>query len=558
MRRIFQLFHTELSGVHQAAFLLALATIASNILGMFRDRLLASSFGAGVELDMYYAAFRIPDFLYAVSLFFAASTAVIPVFLETAKENEPRAKQVINSLFTIFVLAMIVILGAAFVVMPALVGRLFPGFDLKSAHTVSMLSRILLLSPLFLGVSNLVSSVVQSYRRFFVYALSPLCYNLGIIVGILFLAPRFGLAGIVWGVALGAFLHFAIQLPSLLALGYLPRFVFSVPAEIRSVLAMSLPRTLGLTASQLTFLAVTGIASTLGAGSIAVFNLSYNLQSIPLAVIGLSYSVAAFPTMAELIVKNKLNVFLDHLIAASRHIVFWTLPVSVLFIVLRAQIVRTLYGAGAFNWEDTRLTAACLALFALGIVAQSLVLLFVRAFYAVGKTTLPVIINVLSSLSTIAASFLFVHMLSASDAWARTFAALLRVGDIPGAAVLGLPLAFALGSILNAILLGFGFGYVESEFKKRKLVRSLGDIAGGSVLLAGVSYGGLALFARVFNLNTFLGIFLQGLSAGLCGIALAALFLYIRKNAEFMDISKVLRQKFWQSETVAPEPEHLL
>ncbi len=557
MKKIFELFHRELRGVHQAALLLALATIGSNLLGLVRDRFLASAFGAGSTLDMYYAAFRIPDFLYAVSLFFAASTAIIPVLYEKLNGDDHDAKLLMNGLFTVFLFLMSGILVAAFFLTPYITRLMLPGFDAASIAEVTLLSRVLLLSPLFLGLSNLVSSVIQSYKRFFIYALSPLCYNFGIIVGVVFLAPRFGLIGLVWGVVLGALGHFLIQIPSLYALGFMPKIVLRFPRDTRYILKLSLPRTLGLAANQLTFIAATSVASLVGAGSIAIFNLAYNLQSVPMGVIGLSYSVAAFPTMAELIVRKEKKVFFEHLTAASRHIVFWTLPMSVLFIVLRAQIVRTILGAGRFDWGDTRLTAASLALFSLGIVAQSLSLLFIRAFYAVGKTKLPVLLTVFSSVITIGASWVFVRVLQSSSEAAWVFSELLRVPEVPRLAVLGLPLAFALGNIIQMVLLASSFGRAEEEFRNHGVMRSLWDIVVASFLLGLVSYQALSVFDNIFDISHSLGIFLQGLSAGLVGIACASVFLYVRKNQEFLDVWQAAHQRFWRSAAPIPEPEHL-
>lgn len=558
VRKIFALFHRELAGVHQAAFLLASATIASSVLALVRDRLLAARFGAGEALDIYYSAFRIPDILYAMSLFFVASTAVIPLFLEKAsREDEAGARRLMSSLFTVFIVLMGIIVLAAYILLPVFVPLLVPGFDASATEQSMALSRVLLLSPLLLGISNLFASVLQTFRRFFFYAMSPLFYNLGIIIGILFFLPRFGLVGLAWGVVLGALLHMAVQIPSLVALEYLPHISFSTPRDVVRVFRQSFPRTLGLTATQLTFAAVTAIASTLGAGSIAVFNLSYNLQSIPLSVIGLSYSVAAFPAMADLVVRKERKVFYEHLASAARHILFWTIPFSVLFVVLRAQIVRTVLGAGAFGWVDTRLTAASLALFAVSIAAQSLAALFVRALYAVGRTGLPVVMNMCSAGVTIVLASLFVYALTVSSESARMMAVLLRVEDVPHVALLGLPLAFALGSILNAILLGFGFHWVEGEFREQKLFVSLGEILVSSTLVGVVSYGALHVLARMFDLNTFAGIFLQGAIAGVAGIAAGAAVLAYRRNAEFVQVWQAFHRRFWRRDVAAPEPERL-
>ena len=564
MRRLLELFHREFKGVREAAFLLAMATVASNLLALLRDRLLASRFGAGLELDIYYAAFRVPDFLYTISLFFVASTAIIPLFLEKLAESEERATEFIRSVFFAFLLSMIGIIGVAYAVMPLLMPLLVPGFDEASRAQAIQLARILLASPALLGLSNLVSSILQSYRKFLPYAASFLFYNLGIILGILFFVPYFGIAGLAGGVVLGALLHVGIQIPSLQkTIGgetsvnlrmFRLRWRATIPLE---VFRRSFPRTLGLAATQLTFFAVTAIASTLGAGSIAVFQLSYNLQSIPLAVVGLSYSVAAFPTMAELIVKKERAIFFDHLVSAARHIIFWTLPITVLFIVLRAHIVRVVLGAGAFSWVDTRLTAASVALFAIGIVAQSLVALFVRAFYAIGNTRVPVVVNVASAVLTVILALFFVQVLKEAQGIGQFFSGLLRVGDIENHALLGLPLAFALGAVVNAAILGLSLGWVEGEFSPSKLGASAADIAGASILLGIVTYGTLQLLSPFFYLNRFWGIFLHGLIAAGAGITAAVLLLYLRDNKEFAEIRDVIGHKFWRKKTIGPEQEHL-
>jgi len=558
-RRIFELFHREFRGVREAAFLLALATIVSNLLALLRDRLLASRFGAGIELDMYYAAFRVPDLLYAFSLFFVASTAIIPLFLERFSEGEQRAQAFFDTVFSVFVTSVILLAIVAYVSMPFIVPFYVPGFDTESKQEVIAMSRILLVSQLFLGLSSLLSSILQSFRKFFVYAATFLFYNIGIIAGILLFAPRWGLRGLAWGVVLGALLHIIIQIPSLIRTGFYPRIGVWMFSEMAQVFQKSFPRTAGLVVAQITFVMVTAIASTLGAGSIAVFQLSFNLQSIPLTVIGLSYSVAAFPTMAELIIKHERAVFFKHVVSASRSIIFWTLPITVLFITLRAHIVRVVLGAGEFGWADTRLVAASLALFAVGIVAQSLTALFVRAFYAIGNARVPLIINVFTLVVTVACSFFFVRALQEIPAVHASFFHILRVVDVPQAAVLGLPLAFALGALVNMALLGFYLRRMEGgeQFRLRVFIPFLCDIAFASMLLGVVSYTILQMSEPLFNGDTFLGIFSHGFLAGVCGIGSAVLFLHARGNSELKDVRNVLGQKFWRKSAVGFEPEHL-
>ena len=188
--------------------MLAVASVGAKILAILRDRLLASNFGAGKTLDIYYASFRIPDFLYTLSLFLVSATTLIPLFLEKKAVSKEEGRHFINSVFTVFSVLIILTLAMAFLAMPFLIKIFVPGFAAEDSVLLVRFGRILLLSPLLLGLSNLLASVIQSFRIFLTYALSGVLYNLGIILGLVVLYPVMGFDGLVWGVAFGAFLHF--------------------------------------------------------------------------------------------------------------------------------------------------------------------------------------------------------------------------------------------------------------------------------------------------------------------------------------------------------------
>jgi putative peptidoglycan lipid II flippase len=292
---------------------------------------------------------------------------LIPFFLERISTQREKGQKFFDNIFSVFLLAMIFLTAIVFFIIPYLSGIVAPGFSLEAKNQFVILTRILLLSPFLLGLSNLLSSIVQSFNRFFVYALSPLLYNIGIIFGIIILFPYLGMVGIALGVVLGALLHVSIQIPTIIRLNFVPKFKLKLNfPEAWQVIKFSLPRTFGLGLNQIVLIFITAMASLFSVGSIAVFNLSFNLQSVFLTVIGVSYSVAAFPTLAKLFISDKKK-FLGHTIIALRQIIFWLIPISILAIVLRAQIVRVIFGYGKFGWRDTRLTAACLALFAVSL-----------------------------------------------------------------------------------------------------------------------------------------------------------------------------------------------
>ncbi len=536
---------------------LAVSSFASGLLALFRDRLLAGTFGAGRFLDVYYASFKIPDFLYTISLVIISVNVLIPSFLEKLSQSSHEAKKFFDNIFSIFLFAIIVLTGITFFLTPQLTNIIAPGFSVEEKRQLILMARILLLSPFLLGISNLFSGIVQSFNRFYVYALSPILYNFGIILGILFFYPYFGITGLALGVGLGALLHAGVQIPSIISSGFVPKIKFKLDfKEAWKTIKLSIPRTLGLGINQLVLIFITASASLFAAGSIAVFNISYNLQSVPMAIIGISYSVAAFPTLAKLFVSNKKKEFIEHAVTAMRQIIFWSIPVTIILIVLRAQIVRVIFGYGNFDWQDTRLTAAGLAIFTVSLLAQSLVVLFVRAFYAAGKTLKPLIINVISSVFIIGGSLLAANVPGIVNFVKPYIENILRVKDVPGTEMLLLPIFFSLGTIINACILIKMFAK-EVEPVWHYVRKTFFEIVVASLVMGMVTYASLNFLDKLFNIQTFIGIFLQGFVSALFGLGFWFGVLRSAKNKELEEIISSLKQKFWKTPAIAPEPEEL-
>lgn len=551
------MFHREFGGLHKAALILAVSSVVSALFGIFRDRLLAGTFGAGHSLDIYYAAFKIPDFIYIISLSLVSVNALIPFFLEKESSSKEEAKKFLDGIMFFYFVAIIFLSAGAFFAIPYLSGLVAPGFSLESKSELILLSRLLLFSPFFLGLSNLVSTAIQSRNKFFVYALSPIFYNIGIIIGIVFFLPMWGMSGIVFGVILGALGHFAVQLPAVLKMGFFPVPRFKADyMEAVMVARLSFSRTIGLGLSQIILISITAFASLIGAGGIAVFNLSFNLQSVPLTVIGMSYSVAAFPTLAKLFVSNKRKEFLDQTVIAVRQIIFWSAPVSVLIIVLRAQIVRAIFGSGQFSWQNTRLVAASMAIFAVSITAQSMIVLFIRAFYASGKTWKPIFANILSACFIIGAVPLILKLFGWNHSILSFFEKFLRVEGVTGTNMLALPMAFSSGMILNCLLLFYffqkEFGGVWTGVKK-----VFAEVLMASVLMGVVSYFLLSVLDGIFDIDTFFGILMQGLLSAVFGGAVWCWALRAAGSLELKEIAGAIKQRFWKTPVIASGPENL-
>lgn len=559
VRKFFSLFGKEFGHLHEAALLLATASLGSQILALLRDRMLAGTFGASEVLDVYYAAFRVPDILYVTLASLVSVTVLIPFISgRLAEDKNIETKKFLNAILSFYCLAMVVSGAVLFILAPFLASLVAPGFSPEALDELTGLMRIMLLSPFLLGLSNLFGSITQTMRRFFVYALSPIIYNLGIIVGILFFYPSMGLSGLAWGVVLGALGHWLIQVPTVFLSGFLPVFgsIKSEWAEIKKVIFISLPRTITLASHQIATLVMVAIASVFSAGSIAVFNFSFNLQSVPLAIVGVSYSVAAFPTLSRFFASGDKKNFLEQMSSAFRHIIFWSLLSTVFFIVLRAQIVRTILGSGEFGWEETRLVAASLALFSLSIAAQSLVLLLVRSYYAIGKTKIPFIVNTLSSLSAIFFAFFFMWLFRVWDFGWYFMEALFRVTDLPGTDILVLPLAFSIGMNINLAIFWVLFVRDFGELA-RDIGRATWQAFAASVFGGFAAYQALSALTLFLDQDTFWGIAGQGVLAGAFGLLAFFALLRLLDNQELKELRRALSKKIFRTQAIVPEPEEL-
>ncbi len=540
VRRILQGLTRPIRGLHEAAYILAGFSVLSQILALLRDRTFAHLFGAGPVLDAYFAAFRIPDLIFAFLTLFVSSYALVPIL--SGREKEEQGVIVGNVLFA-FGVSAIAVCACLWFLMPAIVPFLFPGFSAAVLANTVLLSRIMLVQPVLLGLSSIATSVIQVLRQFIIFALAPILYNLGIILGAIFLYPRLGIAGLAWGVAFGALLHVSAQVIPLL--GHARHIVRptwgSLRQSIVEVALPSMPRALALSAQQVLLLAFASIASLTAAGTVSALAFAFNLQSVPLTIVGVSYAAAIFPALASLLAKGERDLYRREVWATMRHIMFWTFPAITFIVVLRAHIVRIILGSGAFSWDDTRLTAAILASFALSLIAQSAILVFSRAYYAAHSTKVPILVNIGGAFVAIVLAYAGVASVRAYSSARFFLEALFRVADVPGTSVIMIPLAYSLAMIGTALVFAFLF---SRRFGFEKNVwRSFGSSFAASTLGAAAAYAILQITVPLLLQSTFFGIFMQGFTAGIIGVLVWILFLFILRNDEVQEIRAVLSRK---------------
>lgn len=537
--RILRRLEAPARGLHEAAYVLAALTLASQGLALLRDRLFASSFGAGETLDLYYAAFRIPDLVFALIASLVSAYVLIPRIAGASRED---AKRLIDETASFLLLVGGVIAGVLAYFAPTLLFLVFPNFEgAAGADGFVLLSRILLLQPIILGLSSIAMSVTQVKRRFFVFALSPVLYNLGIIGGI-YLYPHYGLPGIGIGVALGACAHLALQIPTLIEAKLFPRFRIPSVRLMAGVISDSIPRSLALGVGSVTVLMLTVLVGRSGEeGGVSIFSLATNLAAVPLALIGASYATAAFPSLAEKAQKGDSAAFTATLSAALRHLIFWSAAITVLVIVLRAHIVRAILGAGAFDWDDTRLTAAVLAILITTLIAQGIVLLSSRAFYAARRSWNPLIIQLVGLVISGASALYFLHLGQTHLEFRFFMEALFRVTEVPGTGILMIALGAAAGQLLTGLLALITLSRVAPGLA-RQILRPLAEGLSAAIIGGALSYLTLALLGNIAPLTSLAAVFTQGAIAGMVGLAAAAGILSLLENKEFRDLYHSLKR----------------
>ena len=497
-----RLITSQQTSILSAAFVIAIMVAASRILGLIRNRLLTDRFSEA-QLDPYFAAFRIPNFVFEILIMGAISVAFIPVFTALISKNEKsEAFKVASSVINISVAFLGFLSLIFFIFTPQFVAILVPGFDADKQAQVASFARIMLIFQVLpLVVGNFFTGMLQSFKQFLIPAVAPVVYNLGSILGIVFLTPYYGLYAPVYGIVIGAFLFLLIQIPLLSQFNYKHTFLFDTKRKgVRQIGKLMLPRTLSVAASQIDATVDIILASLMSAGSVTVFTLAQQLSLVPLGLFGLPIAQAALPTFSEYAARGDREKLKSSLLTSLHQILFFILPAGAFLVVMRIPVVRLVYGADLFTWTATVLTGRTLAFFAVSLFAQATVHLLSRGFFAIHDSKTPVVIAVISIAANTILSLLFVFMFS-MPIWA-------------------LALAASIASTLNALLLLLYLDKRLGGFNRKKLFLPAIKI-GTATLIMGLSlYVPMKLLDQlVFDTTLTLNLLLLTGTASCIGLA---------------------------------------
>lgn len=422
------------------ALLLAVSGLFSRILGVYRDHLLAKTFGASAgagifDLDTYYAAFRFPDLVYNLLVMGAISAAFIPLFTQYKKEgNLKSAWEFASSMLHILTLGVLGLSILIFAFATPLAHLVAPGFSESQIEVTSQLMRIMSFSPILFSVAAIFISIQDSFKHFFFRSLAPIFYNLGIILSIVLFGEKYGVVGVTWGVVIGALFQLIIQLPALWKIGYRHQWLMGWRrADVREGFRLMGPRVLGLSINQLVGFVSTLITSFLASGSITIYYLAINLQAVPLGIISVSFAITTFATLAELATDTNKEPFAREIRNIMGKVLFYVIPATLGILVLKDEIIRTIFRYGKFSDADALMITGVLAILMTAAFAQSLIAILIRGFYSFHDTKTPLLTGFIGGAVAIVGSLILGLKLK----WG----------------VLGIAAAFSLGDNLNFILM---------------------------------------------------------------------------------------------------------
>lgn len=480
------------------AVIVGSAWIVSKFLGLVKQRLIFTAFPPA-QADSIFAAFAIPDFIYGTLILGSLLTALMPVFMAAWRNNQDEAWRITRSIMRIvaavfFCLGLILLFGAGPIVR-LLVGRDFsPDAQATTAH----LMRIMSMNMMLFGVSNVFAAVLQSFKQFLAVSITPIVYNLSVIAGIVLFTPSIGPAGVAYGALAGALLHTIIQGIGAWRAGW--RFGPTAAwrdSSVREIGRLLVPRTIGQSVTQIDQFVNVPIATRLGEGQLSIFRVANDIQDAPISIIGVSMATVAFPVFVELLNQGKRQEFIKHFSTIVRQILFLIIPLTVLILQLRAQVVRVFFGAPNVTWDVTIATAQTLGFFAISFFAQSLIPVLARSFYAMHDTKTPVRITTMAVALDIIGSII--------------------LGFTMG--VQGLALSFSISSIVNATVLLITLHRRLGNLDDERILNSTLKIIGTTLLMA-LTVQGTKIFLVSFGLDLshFVGVLAQAVIAGGVGV----------------------------------------
>jgi len=526
------------TNIFTAASFIILTTILSQILGILKYRLLVSLFGASSDLGVFFAAFRIPDFLFQVVIAGALSASFIPIFTEyLSKEKKQEAFEFTSALITIGLVFFMVVSAVIIVFAYQLSSLVAPGFSKQELILMSNLMIIIQLAQVFFILGTIFTATLQSFQHFVIPGLASAFYNFGIIVGLIVFSHflGFGIYGATIGVLVGSILFCLAQIPTLDATGFRYSALFTIGPGILKLARLMIPRSMTLIIAQIAATANVFFASFISARSLVIFDLAQTLAAAPVLLLGQSIAQASFPSLS--LKSNDKNQFLAIFTSSFNQIIYLTLPISAILIVLRIPLVRLFYGASKFDWAATVETGLTLAYFSASLTANALIPLLSRAFYAYKDSRTPLVLTLISVILNIILSYY-----------------LILVNHLP---IHFLGLSFSISSVFGVILMII-FLDRKVGFPRYEIFKSFIKIFISSLIMGLALYVPIKLLDQlVFDTTRSINLLLLTGIASILGLAAYVFFTWLLDIKEAYYVVEVLK-KFKNRDMILKEMKELL
>ena len=393
-----------------ASMLVMGAFVISKVVGLLRERAISHRFGISPEYDAYVAAFKIPDLLFTLIAGGALVTAFLPVFADALTgEDSGEPWRLASAITNLALVTSAVLAGIAALAAPAIAPLIAPGFTSAQQELTAELMRIILVSTLIFAVSGIQMGILHAFKHFMTPAIAPIVYNGGILFGALFIAPKYGIHGLAWGVVLGASAHLVVKIPSLIRRGFRWYPILRLgDAGVRQVLWLMWPRILSLGTVQAVFFVNTRLASQVEAGSVAALNYAWVIAQMPQTILGTAIATVAFPTLAALAARGDKVALRDTAGSALRVMISLSVPAAAALWVLAGPVIAVLLQTGRFDVDAAEATRIALQMFALGLVGQVTFEVVARMFYAQKDTLTPLFIAAAAMVANIALAYLLI------------------------------------------------------------------------------------------------------------------------------------------------------
>lgn len=387
-----QIIFAQQGGIFSSALIISGMIVISGIFGFLRYRILAGYF-TKEELDIFFAAFRLPDLIFEILITGALTSSFIPVFIKYQK-NKEELEQHISSIFNLLLIILIMIVIILYFSMDSLIPLITPGFKGEKLMQVILYSKILLITQLpFLVAGNFLTGIAQAHKTFLITSVAPILYNLSVIVGTLLFASQFHLLAPILGVSVGAVLFFLIQIPIIITFKIEYRLLIKITSGVKEFFKMIGPRILTVIATQIDATIDLSLTSLLGSGSYTIFYFAQHLQLLPVSVIGVAFGQASLPYLSEMVEQGKRDELKKIIIESLLNLFFFTVPIMVFFVFARTPLIRVFFGGEKFDWEATVQTAYTLSYFALSLPFHAVYYFLTRCFYALFDSKTPFIIS---------------------------------------------------------------------------------------------------------------------------------------------------------------------